>query len=62
MNCAGQEVTMIEKASSFVREVIGKCNHRLASNLRSRILAVTTGGPLGGSVSYCEVSSGVDRG
>jgi len=45
INCAGQEVAMIGKASSLVCDVVGKYNQRLASDLRSHILAVTTGGP-----------------
>ena len=35
MNCAGQEVALLEKASSFASDVIGKYSHRLVSNLRS---------------------------
>jgi len=42
MNCAGQKVALLEKAFSFASDVIGKYSHRLVSNLRSHILAVTT--------------------
>lgn len=42
-NCAGQDVAMLAKASTFASEIIGKYSHRLASDLRSHILAVSTG-------------------
>ena len=44
INWAGQEVTMIGRASSFVCKVVGEYNQRLASDLRSHILAVTNEG------------------